>query len=162
MQSEKKFQNGSLVIFMKITYDISGEILRRDIYSSNNLWYGESEYADDLLMVKKYQWPGGRNQESRFSYDDKRQLKEVAFYHNEQLICIFKCDRLFTGAIKRTIALGAEGQVFAVYPAMEVDEVDQQGHPLDHPELGTIYKQGNWWGPTMPSFGRADGDGAMP
>jgi antitoxin component YwqK of YwqJK toxin-antitoxin module len=161
-QSEKKFKNDELGYFTKIAYDDSGEILREDMYSSNSLWYGEAEYADDLLMVRKYEFPGGRNQESRFSYDDKRQLKEASFYHNEQLICIFKYDRLPTGDIKRTIAIGPNGQVFAVYPGLEVDEIDPQGHALDQPDVGTIYRQGDWWSRPMMSFGRADGDGAMP
>jgi hypothetical protein len=161
-QSERKFRNDELDYFTKTACDASGEILREDIYSANDLWYGVWEYTDDLLRVKKYINPGGAIWEFRYSYDDDRQPKEVAFYHNEQLICIFKYDRIPTGAINRTFALGANGQVFAVYPGVEVDLVDQQGHDIDHPELGTIYRQGNWWGPTMPSFGRADGDGAMP
>jgi hypothetical protein len=161
-RSENTFINGELRIVIKMTYDDSGEILRGDIYSQNVLWYGSFEFADDLLMVKKYKWPGGRIADVRFSYDDKRQPKEVTVYFNDQLVCVLKYDRFPTGAIKRTIALGANGQVFAVYPGLEVDEVDQQGHPLYHPDVGTIYRQGNWWGVPMPSFGRGDGDGAMP
>jgi hypothetical protein len=49
-----------------------------------------------------------------------------------------------------------------VYPNIEVDMVDQQGHALDQPDVGTIYRQGDWWSRPMMSFGRADGDGAMP
>jgi hypothetical protein len=162
MQSEKKFENGGLGISMKITYGVSGEILRKDLYSGNSLWYGEAEYADDLLMVRKYQWPGGRTADVRFSYDDKRQPKEATIYYNDQLVCVLKYDRFSTGAIKRTIARGANGRVFAVYPGLEVDEIDQWGHALDHPDIGTIYKEGNWWSRPMMSFGRADGDGAMP
>jgi hypothetical protein len=162
-QSEKKFNNDELGYFTKITYDASGEILREDLYSSNSLWYAEAEYADDLLMVLKYKWPGGRIKEDRFSYDDKRQPKEVVINYNNQFVCVLEYDRFPTGAIKRTIALGPNGEVFGVYPGLEVDEIDQQGHDLDHPGVGTIYRQGRWWSePTMPSFGRADGDGAMP
>jgi len=162
LQAQDTFLNNELRIVVRSTYDTSGEFIRKDIYSQNVLWYGSFEYSNDLLMVKKYRWPGGRTADIRFSYDDKRQPKEATIYHNDQLVCVLKYDRFLTGAIKRTIALGANGQVFAVYPGLEVDEIDQQGHDIDHPELGTIYRQGNWWGPTMPSFGRADGDGAMP
>jgi hypothetical protein len=163
MQFQKKFVNNELRIISKVTHDDSGEILRQDLYSGNSLWYGESEYANDLLMVKKYKWPGGRNQESRYSYDDKRRFKEVTLYRNDQFICVLKYDRFSTGAIKRTFVLDAKGHVLAIYPGLEIDEIDQQGHALDHPEVGTIYRQGNWWiGPTMPSLGRADGDGVMP
>jgi glucose/arabinose dehydrogenase len=49
-----------------------------------------------------------------------------------------------------------------VYPGLKVEEIDQHGHALDHPDLGAIYKEGNWWGWPMISFGRADVDGAMP
>jgi hypothetical protein len=162
-QSERKFRNDELSYFTKTAYDTSGEILREDMYSSNSLWYGMWEYADDLLLVRKYQWPGGRIAEVRFSYDEKRQPKEVAIYYNDQFVCVLKYDRFSTGAIKRTVALGLNGQVFAVYPVLEVEEVDQQGHDLDHPKLGTIYKEGIWWsGSTTISFGRADGDGTMP
>jgi hypothetical protein len=163
VQSQKKFMDKELGFFAKFTHDASGEILRKDLYSANSLWYGESEFADDLLMVKKYKWPGGRTQESRYSYDDNRRFKEVTLYRNEQFICVFKYDRFSTGAIKRTFVLDANGHVLAVYPGLEIDEIDQQGHALDHPDVGTIYRQGNWWsGPTMPSLGRADGDGTMP
>jgi hypothetical protein len=163
MQSQKKFVNNELLIIAKVTHDDSGEILRQDLYSENSLWYGEAEYANDLLMVKRYKWPGGRNQESRYSYDDKRRFKEITLYRNDQFICVSKYDRFSTGAIKRTFVLDAKGHVLAVYPGLEVDEIDQQGHALDRPDVGTIYRQGHWWsGPTMPSFGRADGDGTMP
>jgi hypothetical protein len=162
-QVEKKFQNDEMRFFTKIAYDVSGEILWQDFYSSNHLWYGRREYADDLEMVRKYKWPGGRTKELRYSYDDKRQPKEVAVYYNEQFVCVLKYDRFSTGAIKRTIAVGAKGQVFAVYPDMEVDEIDQQGRVLDQPDAGTIYRQGNWWsGPPMMSSGRSGGDGTMP
>jgi hypothetical protein len=163
MQSQKKFVNNELRIIAKFTHDDFGEILRQDLYSGNSLWYGESEYANDLLMVKRYKWPGGRNQESRYSYDDKRRFKEVTLYRNDQFICVLKYDRFSTGTIKRTFVLDAKGHVLAIYPGLEIDEIDQQGHDLDHPEVGTVYRQGNWWsGPTMPSLGRADGDGTMP
>jgi hypothetical protein len=163
MQAQKKFVNNELRIIDKVTHDDSGEILREDLYSENSLWYGEAEYANDLLMVKRYKWPGGRNQESRYSYDDKRRFKEVTLYRNEQFICVLKYDRFSTGAIKRTFVIDAKGHVLAIYPGLEIDEIDQQGHALDHPDVGAIYRQGNWWrGPTMPSLGRADGDGTMP
>jgi hypothetical protein len=162
VQSRKTFFNKELRIVVRPSYDACGEILRDDFYSGNNLWYGGCKYSDDLLMVIRYQWPGGRTQESRFSYDDRRQPKEVAFYHNEQLICTFKYDRFPTGDIKRTFALGANGQVFAVYPDMEVVEVDQQGHPFGRTDLGIVYRQGPWWSGPILSLGRADGDGAMP
>jgi hypothetical protein len=162
-QSQKRFREGRLVSYLKPAYDSSGGILRKDVYSANDLWFGVWEYADDHVMVKKNKWPGGTTQEARYSYDDKRQPKEVAYYHNEQLVCIFKYDRFPTGAIKRTIALGANGQVLAVYPGLEVEDIDQQGHAFNQPGVGTIYRAGDWWsGSTMMSFGRADGDGAMP
>jgi hypothetical protein len=162
IQSQKKFVNNELRIISRVTHDDSGEILRRDIYSQNALWYGADEYTDDLIMAERYQWPGGGTKESRYSYDDKRQLKEVAVYYNEQFVCVLKYDRFTTGAIKRTIALGVNGRVFAVYPGFEVKEIDPQGHALDQPDVGTIYRQGNWWSRSMPSLGRADGDGTMP
>jgi hypothetical protein len=161
-RSESTFINNELRIVVRFTYDDFGESIRGDIYSQNRLWYGSCEYAGDLEVVEKYEWPGGRTQESHYSYDDKRQLEKVDQYCNEQFICVFKYDRLSTGAIKRTFALGAKGQVYAVYPNIEVDMVNQQGHPFDRPDLGTIYRQGLWWSRPMPSFGRADGDGAMP
>jgi hypothetical protein len=161
-QSERKFKNDKLDYFTKISCDASGEILREDIYSANDLWYGVWEYADDLLRVKKYLNPGGATWEFRYSYGDDRQPKEVAFYQNGQFICVLKYDRLPTGAIKRTFALGAKGQVYAVYPDIEVDMVNQQGHPYDRPDFGIIYRQGDWWSRPMASFGRADGDGTMP
>jgi hypothetical protein len=145
IQSEKKFKDEQMVSFDKVTYDDSGELLREDIYSANNLWYGSREYADDLEMVEEYKWPGGSTEELRHSYDANRRLKEVTLYHNEQFICVLKYDRLSTGAIKRTFALGEKGQVFAVYPGLEVDIIDRHGHSLDQPDLGAIYREGNWW-----------------
>jgi hypothetical protein len=162
-RTDSVFDKSELRIVMKFTYDNFGERLREDIYSQNRLWYGSGEYADDLLLVRKYQWPGGRTAEIRFSYNDKRQPKEAAIYYNDQFVCVLKYDRVSTGTIKRTFALGEKGQVFAVYPDLEVEEIDQRGHALDHPKLGTIYKEGIWWsGPATISFGRADGDGVMP
>ncbi len=161
-QSQSKFNQGELESFAKFTYDDFGQTLRRDIYHRHGQWYGVNEYAGDLLMLKKYKFHGGANEELRYSYDDKRQPKELALYRNEQFVCFLKYDRFSTGAIKRTFALGAKGQVFAVYPGVEVDMVDRQGHAINQPNPGAIYREGDWWGPPMPSFDRADGDGAMP
>ncbi|HXB01772.1 MAG TPA: hypothetical protein VNV15_03010 [Opitutaceae bacterium] len=161
-RTDSTFYKSGLRRVARFTYDNFGESLCEDVYSQNSLWYGSCEYANDLPMVEKYKWPGGRTGELRYSYDDKRQLEKVDQYSNEQFVCVLKYDRFPTGAIKRTFALGAKGQVYAVYPDIEVNRVDQQGHPYDRPDFGAIYRQGLWWSGPLMSFGRADEDGVMP
>jgi hypothetical protein len=81
----------------------------------------------------------------RTTYDNNRRAKSAVYYYNDQLICTFTYDRLPTGQVKRTLAHAPDGTLAAEYPDIFVDKVDRLGRPLDHADVGTIYRKGKWW-----------------
>lgn len=151
-QSRKKMKNGQLESSNKYAYDSYGDLTRDDIYDENGVWYGVREYVEDLQTVERYKFTDGTSEESRFTYDDSRRTKAVAFSINGQLICTFTYDRLSTGGIRRTLAVAPDGSLLAEYPDLMVAKVDRTGHPIDHPDAGTIYRRGTWWGPAQTAW----------
>lgn len=143
--SRKKLVNEKLAATNKYAYDSYGDLTRDDVYTAEGVWYGAREYSELLLTVRHYKFSDGRSEETTFTYDGDRRTKAAVYKVNGQLICTFTYDRLSTGAVKRTLAVGPDGQLFAEYPEMAVDNVDRTGHPVDHQDLGTIYRKTNWW-----------------
>jgi hypothetical protein len=143
-KSRKKFVNEQLVSATEFRHDDNGSLLREDLYSSKGVLYGWFEYKDGLLMTKNYKFASGQTRQSRITYRDNGWSKSAKYFVNEKEICTFEYERLSDGTIKRTVALGPDGEVWAEYPAMAVNEVQKNGQPYDQPN-GIIYKKGDWW-----------------
>jgi len=145
VQSRKQYQNGILTSHNSFTYDSNGSLLREDIYDSNDRWFAAKEYADELRIREIYKFLNGGTQETRTTYDAKRFATEATFSWNDRLICTFKFDRFSNGVLKRTLAVGPNGDLYAEYPDHYVDKVNRNGTALDDIKGTVIYKQGNWW-----------------
>jgi hypothetical protein len=144
-QARRKLVSGKVESTNKYTYDSYGDRIRDDIYTADGTWYGAREYAENLQTAERYKFTDGSSQEVKFAYDENRRLATAVFSRNSQLICTFKYDRLPTGAVKRTLAVGPDGQLYAEYPDLVVTKVEQNGHPVDHPDAGVLHRKGNWW-----------------
>ena len=138
--ARRQFRNGALENSGKFTYDAQGEEIRQDVYNASGTWYAAVERKNGLAARRLYE--GGR--ELRYTYDDKRMLKETLLYVKDTLICRFAYDRLSDGTVKRSIATGPDGTLWAEYPDQQIYDVDQQGHPISG-KPAVIHKTGNWW-----------------
>jgi len=92
-----------------------------------------------------FKWATGESEERRPTFDAARLRKETKFYRNGTLITTFVYDRFPNGTVRRTLALGPNGELMAEYPDLVVTTVDGDGHPIDHPDSGKIYKIGKWF-----------------
>lgn len=143
--SKKQFEADTLAVETRFSYDANGSLLREDHYDPRGRWYGADEYKDGLMSRRLYKFPDGNSQESRISYDTKRFIAESRFYHNDRLICTFKYDLFPNGGIKRTLAIGPGGDLYAEYPDHLVYEVNQDGTAIEEIKGAVIYKKTNWW-----------------
>jgi len=143
--SQTKVVNGGLELTVKYSYNSYNDKTREDLYDSKGVWFGEREFSAWLKLDERYKFADGSTQETKSTYDENRWLKSATFSRNGQLICTFTYDRLPTGQVKRTLAVGSDGTLFAEYPDLLVDKVDQTGHPVDNADVGIIQRKGNWW-----------------
>lgn len=149
-QSRRKPVGGKVESTNKYTYDSYGDRIRDDVYTADGTWYGAREYAGNLQTVERYKFTDGTSQNGTLAYDENRRLTTATFSVNGTLVCTFKYDRLSTGAVKRPLAVGPDGQLFAEYPDLTVTKGTRTGRPVDHPAAGTIHRTGNWWYPGGP------------
>lgn len=143
-KSEKRFRNGQLEITYVNTYDDDDDLVRKDLYNSAGTWYAAKLYEHDLLVKKLYKLSDGHSKEVHLKYDAKRWVVSGEFYFDNKLICTFLYEHLSDGTIKRTIAQGPDGSLWAEYPNKYVEEVDKSGHPLNS-KIGIIHHAGDWF-----------------
>jgi len=143
-KSRKKVENGALVLNSVYAYDENGEMLREDASDDKGVWFASIEYNKGLLTRKNYKFADGSRKEINITFDDKRQAKEARLTINDKLICTFTYDRLPDGTVKRTLALGPGGDLWAEYPDRMVNEVGPDGQALNRTD-GIIHHAGNWW-----------------
>jgi hypothetical protein len=103
-------------------------------------WFAAAELVSGLTTKRLYD----SSKELRYSYDERRRVKETMLLYNDMLVCRFTYDRLADGTAKRTLAFGPDGALWAEYPDMEVVDVRQNGHPINgRPAI--INRAGNWY-----------------
>ena len=144
LKSRKKVEDGKQVLSTTYAYDENGEKLREDIFDETGKPYATIAYSDGLLVRKSYTFDDGSRRESTTTYGAKRWATEAKFTVNGVLVCTFTYDRLPDGTVKRTLALGPKGDLWAEYPDRSVNEVTQNGQPVDRTD-GIIHHAGNWW-----------------
>jgi len=141
-KSRHGFKDGKLSETGSYTYDAADDPVRDDFYSGSHKWYSADEFKDGLRTRRIYQvW--GATRELQYAYDEKRWLKESSLYYKENFVCRLVYDRLPDGTVKRTRALGPNGELWAEYPDMEISDVKINGEALTGESV--IHKTGNWW-----------------
>ena len=140
MRLRKQFTGGKLDNIGLFTYNANGDEIRQDVYNAAGKRYATTESPDGLVTKRMY--AGG--EESRFTYDDKRLLKETALFYKGAFVCRFVYDRLPDGTVKRTQALGPQGDLWAEYPDQCVVDVRRDGSPING-EPAIIHKKANWY-----------------
>ena len=135
-----QFENGNLTNSGLFNYDDDGDLIRQDIFDPAGHWFAAAELVNGLTTKRLYD----SSKELRYSYDERRRVKETTLFYNEMLVCRFTYDRLADGTTKRTLAFGPDGELWAEYPDMEVVDVRQNGRPINgRPAI--INKTGNWY-----------------
>ena len=135
-----QFDDGNLTNSGLFNYDDDGDLVRQDVFDPAGNWFAATELVNGLTTKRLY----GSSKELRYSYDERRRVKETTLFYNEMLVCRFTYDRLSDGTTKRTLAFGPDGALWAEYPDMEVVDVRQNGHPINgRPAI--INKTGNWY-----------------
>lgn len=142
--SRRKVQGDSLQSSNRYTYGPDGSLIRDDVYDAQGSWYGMREYTQGLKRREYYKFNNGDQQETVYTYDDRRWTKEAKFSRNGTVVCTFMYDRFPDGTVKRTLALGPAGDLMAEYPDQAVDKVLQSGQPIDG-GTATLYKKTDWW-----------------
>ncbi|HLJ25282.1 MAG TPA: hypothetical protein VKY85_01075 [Candidatus Angelobacter sp.] len=142
--SEKQFnRTGELQSYFVRSYDSNGDVSRSDMYDGGGRWFGRDDYKDDLRTARSYKFYDGSSKEIRYSYDEKRSLKESQIYVNNKFVCSLVYDVFPNGVIKRTLAQSPDGDLWGEYPGL-VFEVERTGWPVGS-MAGTLYKKDNWW-----------------
>lgn len=136
--------DGKREVWVTYEYDRNGEVIRNDLYDSNETWYGAKEYLQGLITREIYAFANGSSEEIRTTYDSKRWAHEAKFSINGKLICTFTYERLPDGTVRRTLALGPGGDLWAEYPDQYVNKINRNGEDIDG-RKSIIYKNGDWW-----------------
>jgi hypothetical protein len=135
-----QFEDGALSTTGVFTYSDGGELQRQDMYDASGDWFAGAELVDGLMARRFYD----SSKELRYVYDERRRLKETTLFFGNRLVCRFTYERLPNGSIKRTLAHGADGSLWAEYPDIEVLDVRQNGSPINgRPAI--IKKRGDWY-----------------
>jgi len=143
-KATKQFRNGALLNSRSLTYNTDNDLIREDSYDPHGKPYVFRELADGLNVRKVYKSADEITKELRYTYDDKRRLKQTDLYSKGSSICRFIYDRMPDGTVKETRALGPKGELWAEYPDQEIMDVERDGKPING--IGaTVYKVGNWW-----------------
>jgi hypothetical protein len=140
MRLRKQFTGGKLDNSGLFTYNANGDEIRQDVYNAAGKRYATTESADGLVTKRMY----AVGEEARFTYDDKRLLKETVLFYKGAFVCRFVYDRLPDGTVKRTLALGPQGDLWAEYPDQCVVDVRRDGSPITG-EPAIIHKKANWY-----------------
>jgi len=144
-KSRQQFLDGKLSVMVSYTYNGDGGLVRTDAYNSNHVWFAADEFNDELRTKRIYKDERG-TKEMRITYDEKRLLKESALYYKDVFICRLVYERFPNGTVKRTLALGPDGEVWAEYPDYEVFDVKRNGESTEAKLPGSvIHKTGAWW-----------------
>lgn len=140
----KQFEGGALTISRVYTHNADGDAIRMDAYNAAGKPMAMIEYDDNLPTRRVYKGDGVTTKELRYSYDGKRWLKETSLLFKGEFICRFVYDRLSNGTVKRTLALGPDGALWAEYPDMTILDIKPDGKPISG-EAAVIHKTGNWY-----------------
>ena len=139
-KGSRQFEDGELSTSGLFNYDDDGDLIRQDMFDPAGNWFAAAVLANGLTSKRLY----ASSKELRYSYDERRRVKETTLFYDDMLICRFTYDRLPDGTAKRTLAFGPDGALWAEYPDMEVVDVRQNGHPING-RPATINKAGNWY-----------------
>jgi hypothetical protein len=142
--ASRQFDDGKLQNTRKYSYDGNGDKTRMDAYDPNGKWFAADEYTEGLWVRRLYKLPNGTTATLKYSYDAKQWLQETDIKVNDQPLCKLTYDRESDGTVKRTLAIGADGTLWAEYPPPQVRDIGQDGQPAGRTD-GVIHKTGSWW-----------------
>lgn len=140
------FDGDKPVNFSKLSYDANGDRLRRDGYDGETRKpFASIEYEDDEAIRKTYHYLDGTSYVALHHYNDKRTWTSSDISINGAALFRFVYVRQPDGTVVKTQAQGLNGDLWAEYPNLAIDEVDRNGRYTSNAQLGVIYKAGPWW-----------------
>lgn len=143
-KSSSQYSDGTLTNTKKYTYNSNGDILRADAYNPTGVWYSADEFSGGLRTRRLYKYLNGSSFEIRYAYDEKQWLKQSDLYLADRLVCTLTYDRASDGNIKRSLAVGPDGSLWAEYPPPIVTDLQRNGQPVSRSD-GSIHHTGDWW-----------------
>lgn len=137
--------NGKLSYTVRYSYDSDDVISRTDTYDPDGKPYVYSLFDHGREVKKVYNFSDGTKEEVDYAYDRRHWMVSSKMTVNGSLICTFTFDREPDGTVKRTLATGADGTLWAEYPNLFVTEVRKDGHANQAPTVGIFHKSGDWY-----------------
>jgi hypothetical protein len=142
-RSMKQFTAGQLVASHQYIYSSSGDLVRNDAYDAQGRWFLTDNYIDGLWASRLAKFADGNTQENHYTYDDKRWLIRTEIFRNDNLVCTLTYDTQSDGTVKRTLASGPDGSLWAEYPGQIVHDIERSGQAIGRTDA-IMHKTGNW------------------
>ncbi len=143
-ESSRQVQQAKLINTKKYTYAGDGSLIRVDAYDENGTWYSADELEAGLLRRRLYKFKNGESEEVHYSYDEKRWLAKSEIYFADKLVCTLGYDREPDGTIRRSLAMGQDGTLWAEYPAPLVMDISRNGQAIGRNDA-VLHHTGKWW-----------------
>lgn len=140
----KQIDGGKFTNRRTDTRNADGDLVRQDVFDASGTAVAFREYAEGLETRRAYQASGQITKDFRYSYDAKRYLVEARLSFKGEPVCRFTYDRLPNGTIKRTLAIGPSGDLWAEYPDQEVVDIVPNGQAVSG-RPANLVKTGDWF-----------------
>lgn len=142
-----RFDNGAVLNIARRTYDANGDQVRADAFTADGTSpFASMEFADDLMQKKSYRYTDGQTYVVQAHYGANRWRTGADILVNGKLAFRFAYVWQSDGTILKSQALGLDGELWAEYPDLFLDEVTRQGAVrLGNPNAGAVYHKQPWW-----------------
>jgi len=139
------FADGRVNNIAKSTYDSNGDRIRIDASRSDGSPLGSIEFSDGLSTKKTVNSNDGTIFVAVHHYDSKRQWDRSDVVVNGKAAFSLIYVRRSDGTTVKTQALGTDGQLWAEYPGVAIDQVTRDGQVPGNPTLALVYHKDPWW-----------------
>jgi hypothetical protein len=145
-QSRRQFLNGALTVRSEFVYNANGQLTKMDGYKPNGTPLASIFYEDGLATKRAYYFDDGTvSREISYTFGERRELTAAKITYRGNFVCSLSYDRLEDGTIRKTVANGPDGTVWAEYPDHEVKDINADGQPVGTTSAH-ILKSGPWFG----------------
>jgi hypothetical protein len=141
----QQYREGHLELVISTIYDGSGDPANRIGSTPDGTVVLTEDYSNALRIMRRYVEPAlNAGLELHDHYNDKQWLDGVGVYFMGTLVCQLKYQMTSDGTVKKTLALGPDGSLWAEYPDQLVYDIDRDGTPVEGYPM-VRHKTGDWW-----------------
>ena len=142
----RQFRRGILEVTRGSDYDAEGRLTRVTASNPDGRIFAETDYEHGLALKRTYWLADGTvGKELRYSYDDRNWLVRTELSFKREPVCTFSYERLSNGTVRKSIAKGLDGTVWAEYPDYLVKDIAPDGRPIGTTRVNLL-KSGAWYG----------------